>query len=884
MKLLSLSSFLLFGLLIWSCHCDPSLIIQNLNSGWQFHQKGNSSYYNASVPGTIHTDLINNKLINDPYYRENINDVQWVENVTWEYVTHFDLSSSSILLNDRIDLVFTGLDTHAIVVLNNKVILNANNQFRTWVVDVKNIIKQRDNTLTITFLPIPLYNEEQMDKLKPLILPSDFDEGRVFTRKAAYHFGWDWGPRLVTVGIWRPVYLQAWNESRIEYLRFQQTMIGKDEANISMSVDLLVNVKQTYGVKVLNSKTGEVYRDFTIPLDRTNQTGVAFQFSIKNPKLWWVRNFGEPYLYPIKVQILAQGRVLDEKEANLGIRTLELIREKDEIGESFYFKINGKKVFAKGGNYIPPDNFLSRVAEKDYKEVIQNAIDANYNFIRVWGGGNYENDIFYDLCDKEGILLWQDFMFAGGMYPGDLDFLSNLSEEIIQNVKRLVNHPSIALWCGNNEIKNAWEDWGYQSNMTEAQRKTVYGWYSKIFLEIIPGILKLIDPSRAYWPSSPSHGFGHPENLIEGDSHYYGVWVSNAPIEDFRTNVGRFMSEYGMQGFPCLNSVKKYTLPRDRYLNSSVILTHEKGTAAYYHIGYYVGAYFRNGTNFENYLYVTQIMQMYAIQTAIEAHRYNKPRNMGTLMWQLNDLWPAFSWSAVDYYGSWKAVQYMIKKKYQDVIVSIAPNLDTENNTQYDIYIVSEKLFDFQGVLSITIMDMNGTKHYNSIDTYTIPSDSSTIYKTIHFDQYKDLNLSTSIIYANLTYDFGEKFSETYGYFDRPRFLELQNPQIKVSVNILRQTVTLTSDTFVLGAYVYVEDIDIHFDDNYFNLLPGVPKTITALRLSSQNFPSFPSVFKVLHLYGSYSKDTHMVSRTIEDDNNASTNLRGGLLKEFIKV
>ena len=838
-------------------------VTQSLNDGWGFYGEGNTTKYPATVPGTVHTDLIKNKLIEDPYYRLNAESVQWVENVTWIYTSTFD-ADSVVFQNDRIELVFEGLDTHATVVLNNNTVLEAHNMWRKWTIDVKNILKQTGNTMTVTFYPAPLYDQQQIDKRKDLKIPCDVDSGRIYSRKAAYHFGWDWGVRLVTAGIWKNVYLQGWSGAIFHSVNLPIITLDSNTAFLNIQANMNVAKAANYTIKVSNADTGEIYRSAYHTFNVSNDTTLVAGFTINNPKFWWVRNLGEPYLYPIKVELIYQNQTIHQKAVNLGLRTIELVQERDSIGESFYFKINNVSVFAKGGNYIPPDVFMPRVTNATYDQIIQDAVDANYNFMRVWGGGNYESDYFYDLCDKYGLLIWQDFMFANAMYPADdADYLANLSDEIIENIIRLRNHPSIALWCGNNEIKNGWEDWDYQQNLTDAQKQEIYGWYQDIFNNIIPNYLKVTDPYRPYWPSSPLHGFGHPESNTEGDSHYYGVWAATAPIENYTLNVGRFMSEYGMQGWPSLNTVNKYTLPEDRWINSSVIQFHEKGAFAYYHVEYYILNYFRNATNFEKYLYLTQIMQSYAIQTAVEAHRYNKPRNMGTLMWQLNDDWPSFSWSSRDYYGAWKAVHYMVKRKYQDVIVSVVPSKDSQSKTQYDVYVVSEKLSDFKATLSVAIMDFNGTVFFSDVAPITCAAGSSKIYVTLSNDTFRNLDLTRSFIYANVTYDFQEGVSETTAYMVRHKDLQLANANVTVKVDVLKNTVTVQSDSLAIGVCVYTPGYDTFYNDNYFDLLPNTPKTLKFLRYDLLERSN--ALFNVLHLYKSYSDDAFEPKITIED-------------------
>ena len=392
------------------------------------------------------------------------------------------------------------------------------------------------------------------------------------------------------------------------------------------------------------------------------------KLSVPDPKLWWPNGMGDQPLYQLDFQIESSNSV-DSQNVIFGIRQIELVQQKDSIGESFYFKINGKPFFAKGANYIPQDNFPSRVPDEKYIQTIQTALDANMNMLRVWGGGIYEKDIFYDLCDQKGILVWQDFMFACTMYPGDSAFIENVRQEAIYQVKRLRNHPSIALWCGNNEVDEGWHNWGWQKalNYSASDSTEVWNNYLKIFEKILPEAVSLYSPYTPYIPSSPQNGWGRKESLTHGDAHYWGVWWGAEPFEIYEEKVGRFMSEYGFQGFPDLKTLDSCLLPEDRNLLSPALLNHQKHPRGMELIRTYMELEYKVPDEFEDYAYVSQLVQAYGIKKAIEAHRRAMPRCMGTLYWQLNDCWPVISWSSVDYYNRWKALHYFVRQAYQDV-------------------------------------------------------------------------------------------------------------------------------------------------------------------------------------------------------------------------
>ncbi len=545
----------------------------NLHDGWQFRQEGGTKWYAATVPGEVHTDLLNNKLIPDPYYRDNEKKLQWIEKKNWEYKKSFQLSAET-LKKKHSELVFDGLDTYASVYLNGKLVLKADNMFRQWRVNVKPYLRSGDNQLKVVFESAQNVVDLLAKKDLPFVIP---DNPRAYVRKAQYHFGWDWGPKLTTCGVWKEVRLEAYNEK---------------------------------------------------------------------PK---------------------------EKEY-VPTRKIELVQQPDSLGKSFYFKIDGKPVYMKGANYIPSDALLSRVTKKEYEKVIKMAKDANMNMLRIWGGGIYEDDYFYDLCDKYGINVWQDFMFAGAMVPGDKAFFDNVREEVKYQVKRLRHHKSIVLWCGNNEIDEAFKNWGWQKSMKMSKQDSTKLWkdYVRLFQDSIPKWVKEVDPTRPYVSSSPLFGWGRQKSITEGDSHYWGTWWGLEDIEVVQKKTGRFVSEYGMQAMPNYSTTKKITLEEDRHLYSDVLKAHQKAGNGFTKLNSYLHRYFKDTTNVKtwsvkDYTYLTQCLQHYSFKNIIGVHRSKEPYNMGTLLWQLNDCWPVASWSITDYYNRQpKAAWYAVKEAYRD--------------------------------------------------------------------------------------------------------------------------------------------------------------------------------------------------------------------------
>ena len=545
----------------------------DFTKGWQFTNAHKIYWYKATVPGTIHTDLSANKLIPDPFFADNEKRLQWIDTCDWIYKTSFIVDKKQ-LNNYAAEIILNGLDTYADVYLNDKIILKANNMFRGWHIDVRPSLKVGQNSLKIYFHSAKKMVDSIAKVALPLVLP---DNNRVYARKSAFQFGWDWGPTFISCGIWKNVSLQFYD---------------------SKKVDTPSEFRPTFA---------------------------------------------------------------------------ELIKEKDSIGESFYFEQNGKPVYVKGANWIPANIFLPSVKKRDYVKLLKAAKNANMNMLRVWGGGVYEDDYFYDLCDSLGIMVWQDFMFANGMYPGDTAFMQNVKEEVFYQIKRLKNHPCIVLWCGNNEIDEAWHNWGWQNqfNLHGSDSVKVWNDYKMLFEDSLKAWVNEYDGRRPYVSSSPKLGWGNKKSLTEGDSHYWGLWWGLEDWETFKTHTGRFVSEYGMQAMPNYETIKSYVPAADLKFNSAAIQWHQKASNGFYKLNFYLDKYFVDSSklsrlSLQEYTYLTQCLQYYILKNCIAVQRNKMPYNMGTLLWQLNDCWPATSWSITDFSRAPKAAWYAVKESYRE--------------------------------------------------------------------------------------------------------------------------------------------------------------------------------------------------------------------------
>lgn len=798
-----------------------------ITDGWEFRQAGETEWLPATVPGTVHTDLMANGKIEDPYFRLNEHQVQWVDKVYWEYRTHFDVAPE-LLAMDRVVLHFRGLDTYAEVKVNGYEVLKADNMFREWTADVKAVLKEGENELFILFRS-PITEGIKKYDAYPYVIPvsgNDLAEigqvegGKmvsVFTRKAGYHFGWDWGPRLVTSGIWRPVLLKAWKDARITDLHFEQLSVGADKASFNALFEIEAEEDGLAEVRVEND--GNLLASAQVNL-MAGINSYSVGFEIVNPRLWWTNGLGEPYLYNLTGTLKVNG-IVSEESKRIGIRTLELVREKDDKGTTFYFKLNGVPVFMKGVNYIPNDMFLPRVTEENYRKVVRTAKVSNMNMFRIWGGGVYEEDLFYDLCDEAGILVWQDFMFACAMFPGDSLFLENVRREAIDNVKRLRTHPSIGLWCGNNEILIAWHNWGWKKaeeakNQENADK--IWKAYADIFHDVLPRVVSELDPSRSYWSSSPSSGTGIVPDLVNGDEHYWGVWWGKEPFENYATHMARFMSEYGFQSFPEMSTVRKYALPEDYDIYSEVMKSHQRSSIGNETIEYYLLKEYDQPKDFESFLYVNHVLQAEGIKFGLEGHRRAMPYNMGSLYWQINDVWPVASWSSTDYYQKWKALQYFVKKGFEPLLVS-----PYKEGTEVKVAVINDHLTEKQGLLKLSLLDFEGKALRNYDAEVTIPANSSTLVFSENQEKFIGGGDPGSVfLLAELV--AGNQVLSSNALFFKP-FKELNLPDAHVEYSLEKTDggfdITLSSNTLARNVYLQTGDEEGFFSDNYFDLIPG---------------------------------------------------------------
>lgn len=830
---------------------DP--VRQQLLDGWQFRQARLNNWYPATVPGTVHTDLMANRIIEDPYFRLNERAVQWVDKEDWIYQTHFE-AEADLLARERIELVFEGLDTYADVYLNDEKVLTADNMFRRWRTEVKRLLRPGENVLKVYFhspikVDLPKYDAlpYRYEAVNDQSANGGLFDKRVsiFARKAGYHYGWDWGPRLVTSGIWRPVFLEGWNGVRISDVFYRQEEVTAARARVGVEVEIDA-VREVPRAVVTVAAAGEgIGASVTTPL-RPGINRVTVPLDIASPKRWWTRELGEPHLYEFCTSVAADG-ACDSRTTRIGLRSLRLVRERVADGTTFRFDLNGEPLFAKGANYIPCDVFLPRVTRAIYEKTVDDAAAVNMNMLRVWGGGVYEDDLFYELCDERGILVWQDFMFACSLYPAEGAWLENVRLEAEDNIRRLRNHPSIAVWCGNNECNDAWFGWGWAERYAKQGHpewdRIIGDQLRRQYYEVLPEAVAACSPGTPYHPSSPWSRPDGTSESSEGDTHFWRVWHSRAPIAEYNTTRSRFFSEYGFQSFPEYASVMRFAPePRDREIESEVMMAHQRGGSfANMRIRQYLEDAYWPARDFGAFLYMSQVLQGDAIKTAIEAHRRDKPYCWGSLFWQHNDCWPAASWASRDYYGRWKAQHYFARPAFDDLLVS-----PCTADGRLDVHLVSDRRETVRGKLETTVMKMDGTvltKHARSVTV--APNGSRKVFSAPVPALLQGCSPREAIIVTAFT--TGGRSYANIGYFVPQKDLALPEADIRWSAEPTADgyRITLTSDRFVRAAWLTLDGNE-HFEDNYFDLVPGVSRTVGVSTVLPRE--AFDRLLRITHL------------------------------------
>lgn len=819
------------------------LLSDDLTNGWQFRQVGTIKWHSAEVPGCVHLDLLADKLIEDPFYRDNETKVQWIENEDWEYCLIFNVPAE-IISRKHIQLIFDGLDTYATVTLNNQKIINADNMFRPWEAEVKSLLKSGQNELTVYFhSPIQQVLSQLETAHQKLPAVSDLTVGTSpYTRKSPYHYGWDWGPRLVTSGIWQPVRLEAWDNGKIIDQKFTIKSLNEKKAVIEVGVELFSDFEEQALFKIFDDDNNQLINE---PIDlEIGSNLIIKELEIVDPEPWFPHGYGAQPLYTFRTEISTE-RAMATMSKRIGLRTLEVKREQDQWGESFTIVVNGIPIFAKGANWIPSDSFTTRVSADKYRFLLNSAVQANMNMIRVWGGGIYEADVFYDLCDELGILIWQDFMFSCALYPGDEPFLKSVQQEASYQVRRLRHHPSLALWCGNNEIEMGWRDWKWHETMPAS----VWEDYLEVFHVTLPKVCQREDPARLYWNSSPASdkdAILHPQASTHGDTHYWGVWHGKEPFDFYQQHFPRFISEYGFQSFPEPETVNKFTENQDHDIFSPVMLLHQKSPNGNALIKDYLEKNYLVPNDFYHFLLLTQVLQAEGIKIGAEHFRRIRSRCMGSIYWQLNDCWPVASWSSIDYFGRWKALHYYAKRFYAPIL--IAPHFE---EGAYQFYVVSDEDEPTEATLQVKLLDFSGKLLLKFEREILIrPHKSASYYSLAKADIPESIDPGETLLYCSLEKD-GKSISENAFYFELPKNQKLVPPGINVEFKKEKSgfSIILSSDRLARSVILKADQIEGQFQDNFFDLFAGQKRQIRFVTNSTINADEFKNAFSYLTLF-----------------------------------
>lgn len=823
-----------------------------LNGTWQLSAGHRSlESVDMQIPGTVLSGLLAAGKIKDPFYRTNEDATRALFWKDYVFTRTFDVDEE-LLAQQHIVLVCEGLDTLAEISINGTFLAKTDNMHRTWKFQAKKLLHPGKNEIQIVFRSVLRFIEDYPYEAHKKInyIPCGSMKGNQLLRKAHSMFGWDWGPQTIDAGIFRDIYLQGYSHARIEDIRIHQ----QHAKNVSVQTSITLSESVPGQKLCVELSEDGADKPLQTKLCKTNADGVAaVDFVIENPKLWWPNDYGDQPLYIVRTTLLDEdGTSLESITRRIGLRTLTISQEKDEWGNEFAFCVNGVKIFTRGGNYIPDDCLYTRITEKKLDYILESCRRAHFNCVRVWGGGYYPSDAFYDLCDEKGLIVWQDLMYACNVYDVTDAFAENCRQETYDNVRRLRHHASLGLWCGNNEIESAWDHWG------DFQKETPYlrADYIRLFEEVLPKAVQEADGETFYWHSSPSSGgcFDNPDDANRGDTHYWDVWHGQKPFTDYRKYFFRFCSEFGFQSFPCAKTVNSFTLEDDRNIFSRVMESHQKNDAANGKMLYYLSENLRYPKDLTHLLYASQVLQGMAIKYGVDHWRRNRGRCMGTLYWQINDDWPAPSWSSIGYFGRWKALHYMAQKFYAPHAVSM-----TLEDHRCHVYFSNESFETTEYSLTLSIRDLSG----NVLETYETKGNSpafsaieTAVVDICSWEDQKDDVFLEAVIHTK-----DQKVLKDVETLVPYKYLNLKNPVISTEAEETNDAFILhiSSDCFAPFVALDFDDADVIFSDNFFHLTDKTVQDIIVkkediLQGHFENAEDFRKRLQILSLGTSYAR------------------------------
>jgi len=822
---------------------------QSLNDNWQFREAGTDEWLPAQVPGSVHTDLLALERIPDPFVGDNERRVQWVAERDWVYQTSFTCTEE-LLSEEKVFLVCDGLDTLATVVLNGHELGHTDNMFRRYQWEVKPLLKAKGvNELTIIFSsPVKYMAEKQA--LRPLPGVAQAIPGGPHLRKAPCQFGWDWGPQLPPIGVWKDIRLESYSGARLAQVHLRQNHAGGQVAvEVRVAVQQWDEAPLTAVVRI-TAPDGETFEEKAA---MTAGDGVKVKVPIPRPELWWPNGYGGQPLYQVKVSLVhsddSMVESLDQHTYQVGLRTIELRQQQDQWGRSFIFVVNGVPIFVKGSNWIPADSFPTRITDEYLEGLIRSAAETHQNMLRVWGGGFYEQERFYDLCDRYGILVWQEFIFSCSIYPlDDPAFLENIRMEVVENVRRLRHRASLALWCGNNEMEWGWVDW----NWNRPELQDLKAAYDRFFHHTLPAWCRAEDPDHSYWPSSPSSDtpFENPNGQRQGDAHYWDVWHGRKPFTSYRDQYPRFMSEFGFQALPPLETIRTYADETDWNMTSYVMEMHQKNASGNSLMVGQMLDTFQLPKDFVSLVYLSMALQAEGIRYGVEHWRRHPDRVAGILYWQLNDCWPVASWSSLDYFGRWKALHYAARRFYAPLMLSIE-----DKPPKQGVYVSNDLLEPWEGTVNWSLEALAGEALTSGQAPVKAAPQAATQVCELDFpDRISDDNIRRLVFIAELWQ--GDRFiaRQTAG-FAPIKHLQLANPGLRarLSKDKNQLLIELTSRSLALLVELSLEGADVVFSDNYFNLPAGRTVEVSCPLPAGWTLSRARKAFRLCSVYDSYS-------------------------------